>query len=252
MKKVFVVIISLFFSFNIFAASDAMRPKQLEWPFDGPFGVVDRQAAQRGFQVYREVCAACHSLNGVAYRNLTEIGFSADEVKQIASEYMITDGPNDRGEMFERPGLPSDIFKAPYANDEEAKASNGGSLPPDLSLMVKARVDGANYLHSLLTGYQDPPEGFHLMDGLYYNPYFPGGQLSMPAPLISEGQVSYMDGTRESVEQMSQDLVVFLQWASEPEMEHRKSMGVKIIIYLSIFILLFYIANNRVWSRIKK
>ena len=150
-------------------------------------------------------------LNGIAYRNLTEIGFSADEVKQIASEAMITDGPNDRGEMFERPGLPSDIFKAPYANDEEAKGSNGGSLPPDLSLMVKARVDGANYLHSLLTGYQDPPEGVNVMDGLYYNPYFPGGQLSMPAPLMSEGQVSYMDGTRESVEQMSQDLVVFLQ-----------------------------------------
>lgn len=229
------------------ASSDAEVPKQMAWPFDGAFGKVDRQSAQRGLQVYREVCAACHGLRRVAFRTLSGIGFPEAEIKALAAEYSIVDGPNDDGEMFERPGMPSDKFTSPFANEKAARAANNGAYPPDLSLIVKARPDGANYLYSLLTGYKDAPEGFHLGEGMHYNPYFSGGQIAMASPL-SDGQISYEDGTEASVDQMAHDVVSFLQWAAEPEMETRKGMGVKVMIFLFITTVFLYIAKRRIWK----
>src|SRR5688500_12525278 len=210
-----------------FAAGDQKPPRKVEWAFDGLFGKVDKQAAQRGFQVYQEVCAACHGLSRIAFRNLKDIGFDPAEVKALAASYQVKDGPNDMGEMFERPGIPSDYFMPPFANEEAARAAHNGAYPTELSLLIKARPDGANDVYSLLTGYSHPPAGTHLADGQYYNPYFPGGALAMPPPL-SDGQVSYSDGTPATVDQMSKDVVTFLQWAAEPEMEARKQMGIKV------------------------
>jgi ubiquinol-cytochrome c reductase cytochrome c1 subunit len=190
-------------------------------------------------------------MNLVAYRNLQEIGFSEAEVKQIASEYMVIDGPDDSGEMFERPALPSDRFVSPYPNEQAARAANGGAYPPDLSLMVKARHSGANYIYSLLNGYQEAPEDFALTEGKYYNPYFAGRQISMPPPLADDGAVEYKDGTVATKEQMSIDVVNFLQFAAEPEMEHRKQMGVKAMVFLAIMTILFIIAKKLVWRKIK-
>jgi ubiquinol-cytochrome c reductase cytochrome c1 subunit len=224
-------------------------PRQMNWAFDGAFGTVDKPAAQRGLQVYKEVCAACHGLKRVAFRNLTEIGFSEAEVKALAASYMVKDGPNDDGEMFERPGKPSDHFVSPFANEQAARAANNGAYPPDLSLIVKARPDGANYLYSLMTGYTEAPADVTLNPGMNYNPYFPTHQIAMPAPL-SDGRVEYQDGTAASVDQMSRDLTVFLQWAAEPEMEHRKQMGIKVLIYLVIFTAFMYIAKKRIWRRV--
>lgn len=231
-------------------ANENPAPQKITWPFDGAFGSVDRKAAQRGFQVYKEVCSSCHGLYNLYYRNLKDIGFSEAEIKEIAKSYTVQDGPNDAGEMFERPALQSDRFIKPYPNEQAARAANNGAYPPDLSLIVKARPDGANYLYSLLTGYSDAPKDFKLMQGLYYNQYFPGHQIAMPAPLSDE-QVVYMDGTKASVEQMAMDVTVFLQWASEPEMENRKSMGLKIMMFLVAFTILFYISKNRIWKNIK-
>ncbi|MBN8532273.1 MAG: cytochrome c1 [Alphaproteobacteria bacterium] len=232
------------------AAGNQMPLKHIDWTFDGMFGTVDRQSAQRGLQVYKEVCAACHSLNHVAYRSLQDLGFSEAEVKAFAAQKEVTDGPNDAGEMFQRPARPSDHFVSPYPNEKAARAANGGAYPPDLSLIVKARPDGANYLYSLLTGYTSPPADVKIQDGLNYNPYFPGGQVAMPAPL-SDGQVSYVDGTTASVDQMSRDVVNFLQWAAEPEMEARKRMGLKALLFLGIFTVLAYIAKRRVWAKVE-
>jgi ubiquinol-cytochrome c reductase cytochrome c1 subunit len=232
-------------------ATSALHPKQMNWEFDNPFGRFDRASIQRGFQVYKEVCSACHGLKLVSYRNLAEIGFSEEEVKQIASEYSVTDGPNDDGEMFDRPGLPSDKFVGPYANEQAARSANGGALPPDLSLIVKARHDGPNYVYSLLTGFADSPDGFHMNEGKYYNPYFEGRQISMPAPISDDGQVEYKDGTYATKEQMIMDVVNFLQWAAEPETEHRKKMGVRTMIFLGALFLILIAAKKAVWKKIK-
>lgn len=232
------------------AHSNEVQLKKMQWPFEGIFGSVDRQAAQRGFQVYKEVCSACHGLTHLSYRNLKDIGFSDEEIQEIARNYTIKDGPNDAGEMFDRPMIASDKFAKPYPNEAAARNANNGAFPPDLSLIVKARHDGANYLYSLLTGYTKPMDNIKLMPGLSYNPYFPGMQIAMPAPL-SEGQVMYSDGTTSSVEQMARDVTIFLQWAAEPEMERRKSMGIKVIMFLSVFAIVFYFAKKRIWSRIK-
>lgn len=248
MKKLFIILILL--STNAFASADSEHPKQMKWPFDGAFGTVDRQAAQRGFQVYKEVCASCHSLKLNSYRELVHLGFSEDEAKAIAAEAKVVDGPNDDGEMFERAGRISDKFVAPFANEKAARASNGGALPPDLSLIIKARPDGANYIFSLLTGYEEPPAGFKLGTGMHYNPYFPGHQVAMPAPL-NDGSVDYQDGTEATKEQMAKDVVNFLQWAAEPEMEQRKAMGIKVLAYLFIFTVLFYFAKKRIWKRVE-
>lgn len=236
------------------AAGDVKHPKQANWAFDGVYGTFDDIAIQRGLQVYREVCAACHGMKRVPFRRLTEIGFSEEEVKALAAEYTVMDGPNDEGEMFERPGKPSDKFPSPYANEQQARSLNNGAYPPDLSLLTKARADGANYVYSLLTGYDEQPEEGHhveLMAGQYYNPYMPGGKIAMPKPL-NDGQVEYQDGTEASVEQMSKDVVSFMQWAAEPEMEQRKKMGLRVMIFLSIMTVLFYVAMKRVWANVKK
>lgn len=240
----------IFSGSSAFAAQDQKAPKQLRWQFDGYHGTVDRQSAQRGFQVYREVCAACHSLRLVSYRNLASLGYSEAQVKTIAAEAMVIDGPNDDGDMFERPGRPSDRFPSPFPNEQAARASNGGSFPADLSLIVKARPDGANYLYSLLTGYDVPPEDAAVGPGMHYNPYFPGKQIAMPPPL-SQDLVEYTDGTEASVDQMSRDLVNFLQWTAEPEMEERKRMGLKVLAYMLIFTILFYFAKKRVWRDVE-
>ena len=229
------------------AAGTTLEPKQQDWSFDGVFGRFDRPSVQRGLQVYKEVCAACHSIKRVPFRTLTDVGFSEAEVKSLAASYSIKDGPNDVGEMFERPGRPSDRFPKVYANDNAARAANNGGVPPDLSLMIKAREDGANYVFSLLTGYHDAPEGFTVPEGAHYNPYMPGGIIKMAAPLRDEG-VTYQDGTKATVDQQAHDLVNFLQWAAEPEMEQRKRMGVHVMLFLAAMTCFFYVVKKRMWS----
>ena len=234
-----------------YANTTQKSPKHVDWQFDGVFGTLDKQSAQRGFQVYKEVCSACHGLSRVAFRNLTDLGFSEGEVKALAASYQIQDKePNDAGEMFERPGKPSDKLPSPHPNEQAARAAHNGAYPPDLSLIVKARPNGANYLYSLLTGYGQPiPEGVHIADGQHYNPYFPGGALAMPQP-ISDGQVSYEDGTAASVDQMSKDVTTFLQWAAEPEMQARKQMGIKVILFLAVFTVFMYLAKRNLWKKL--
>jgi ubiquinol-cytochrome c reductase cytochrome c1 subunit len=250
MKKILIATILAFTSAASFAAGDVKHPLQVEWPFEGVLGRVDKVSAQRGFQVYKEVCAACHGLKRIAFRNLQAIGFSEAEVKAIAAEYTVTDGPNDDGEMFDRPALPSDRKPGPFANEKAARAANAGAYPPDLSLIVKARHDGANYLYSLLTGYTDAPAGHAIPEGKYFNPYFPGGIISMAPPLAAD-KVVYQDGTPATVEQMSKDLTNFLQWAAEPEMEQRKQMGIKVLLFLAAFSAFFYVAKLRIWANVK-
>jgi ubiquinol-cytochrome c reductase cytochrome c1 subunit len=250
LNRILTTLIIIFVSINCYASGGGKTPKQMLWPFEGVFGTFDRQSAQRGAQVYLEVCSACHGLNHLYYRNLLDLGFSEAEIKAIADDKIVLDGPNDMGEMFERKALPSDTFVSPYPNEQAARAANNGAYPADLSLIVKARADGANYLYSLLTGYLAEPEHIKLMPGLYYNPYFDGGQLAMPAPLTND-QVEFIDGTPATIEQMARDITIFLQWAAEPEMEHRKSMGLKVMIYLLFFTVFFYIAKKKLWRKIK-
>ncbi len=237
------------FASSAFAAGDGKQPKDMQWGFEGAKGHFNRPAIQRGFQVYKEVCAACHGIKRIAFRNLQDVGFSEAEVKTLAAGYDITDGPDDEGEMFTRPGRPSDRFPAPYANEQQARSLNNGAYPPDLSLIVKARPNGADYLYSLMTGYEEPPADVELLEGQYYNPYFPGGRLSMPIPMV-DGQVEYMDGTEASVEQMAKDLTYFLQWTAEPEMERRKSMGLKVMAFLLVMTLVFYLAKRKIWREL--
>ncbi len=250
MKIFSVLFISSLMMVNVaYASSDQKHPKHVDWAFDGAFGRVDKPSAQRGLQVYKEVCAACHGLARVAFRSLTEIGFSEAEVKALAAEYTVKDGPNDDGEMFERPGLPSDKFIPPYPNENASRAANNGAYPPDLSLIIKARPNGSNYVYSLLTGYEEPPADVQLGDGQHYNPYFPGHKLAMAAPL-SDGQVTFEDGTAASVDQMARDVVNFLQWAAEPEMEQRKQLGIKVLVYLAVFTGFMYVAKKRIWKKL--
>ncbi len=255
MKK-FIFLISLLLLPNLAWANEesptaAYHPKQLDWEFEGFFGSFDRQSIQRGYQVYKEVCSACHGVRLLAYRNLQEIGFSEAEVKQLASEYVVIDGPDDFGEMFERPALPSDRLVSPFANEQAARAANGGAYPVDLSLIIKARHQGANYVYSLLTGFAEAPEEFEMVEGKYYNPYFAGHQISMPSPLPDDGTVEYTDGTVATKEQMAIDVVNFLQFTAEPKMESRKQMGVKAMIFLAIMTILFAVAKKLVWKQVK-
>ena len=250
-NRVIIALLISFSSFGALADTTAKQPLQLVWPFEGIFGTFDRQAAQRGAQVYFEVCSACHSNHNLYYRNLKDIGFSEAEIKQLAQKYTVKDGPNAEGEMFDRPALPSDRFVSPYPNEEAARASNNGAYPVDLSLIIKARHDGPNYVFSLLSGYQEAPADIKLMPGLYYNPYFEGGQIAMPPPL-TQGQVTFSDDTPATVEQMAKDVVVFLQWAAEPEMEHRKSIGLKVMIFLLVFTVFFYMAKKKIWKNLSK
>ena len=233
-------------------AHEHVVPKlpKIEWSFDGFRGVFKRDQLQRGFQVYKEVCAACHGVKRVAYRNLASLGFSEAEVKALAAAQEVSDGPDAEGKMFRRPALPKDVILSPFPNDNAARAANNGSLPPDLSLIIKARTDGANYVYALLTGYAKPPAGISVGEGQHYNLYFPGNQLSMAAPL-RDGAVSYGDGTVASVSQMAKDVVAFLAWTAEPEMEERKQLGVKVFLYLVLMTGLFYATMRRIWSRVR-
>jgi ubiquinol-cytochrome c reductase cytochrome c1 subunit len=228
------------------AAESAALPAR-DWSFTGIFGKFDTGAMQRGFQVYQEVCSGCHSLRLIAFRNLEALGFDEDEIKAIAAEYTVEDGPDEEGEMFERPALPSDRVPLPFPNSKAAAASNNGAVPPDLSLMIKARDGGADYVHAFLTGYADPPDGVELLDIQNYNLYFPGNLTAMAEPLF-EDAVEYVDGTPATVEQMASDIVTFLAWAAEPTMEERKRMGIKVILFLLIFTGVLYAVKRKVWA----
>lgn len=232
------------------AAGDGRAPKSPGFSFQGPFGAYDRAELQRGFQVYQEVCAACHGLKYFAFRNLRSIGFDEAQAKAIAVQYEVTDGPDEEGEMFERPAVLADYMPAPFANDNAARAANNGSLPPDLSLIVKARAGGENYLFSLLTGYEDPPADIELGEGMDYNPYYGGGQIAMPPPLVEDG-VEYADGTKASVERMARDVTTFLTWVAEPDMEARKRMGIKVMTFLVLLTVLLYMIKRKVWRDVR-
>ncbi len=243
------LLIGTVFSLNA-EGEQALPPKQT-WSFDGIFGTYDRASAQRGYQVYKQVCSACHSMHLLSFRNLGNLGFSKAEVKAIARGYDVPGGISDSGEAVTRQGEPHDRFVKPFANDEAARSANNGALPPDLSLITKARPHGPDYVHALLLGYVDAPAGFHLVDGMHYNKYFPGHQIAMTPPL-KEDIVSYSDGTKATVEQMATDVVTFLAWAAEPEMEARKRMGVRFFIFLSVFFIFMFTLYKRTWSGIKK
>lgn len=220
------------------------------WPHEGPFGTYDRAALQRGFQVYKQVCSICHGMKLVAYRDLGALGFSEAEVKALAAEATVHDGPNDNGDMFDRPGRPSDTFVAPYPNDQAARAANKGALPPDLSLIVKARAGHEDYIYSLLTGFgKTPPAGEVMGKDMNYNPYFPGHQIAMPSPL-KDDSVSYADGTKPTVEQEARDVAQFLAWAAEPKMEIRKQTGLKVVLFLAVFAAVMYGVKRRVWKKL--
>ena len=221
------------------------------WPDAGMFGTYDRAALQRGFQVYKEVCSVCHSMKLLSYRDLRALGFSEPEVKALAANVTVHDGPNDNGDMFDRPGRPSDFFVSPFPNDQAARAANKGALPPDLSLIIKARHGGEDYVYSILTGFgQTPPAGEAMMPGMNYNPYFAGHQIAMPPPL-KDDSVTYADGTKATTAQEAKDVAQFLAWASEPTMEVRKQTGLKVLIFLAVFAGIMFAVKKKVWSKIK-
>lgn len=245
------------------------EPIEQSWSFAGPFGTYDKGQLQRGFQVYREACAACHGLNRVAFRNLAALGYSEQQIIALAAEYEVEDGPDSFGDMFFRPAIPADRFPSPFPNPQAAAAANNGAVPPDLSLMAKARaaergfprfvIDiftqyealGADYIYSLLQGYQDPPDGYELQPGTYYNPYFLSGtSLSMPMP-FQDGMLSYNDGSPETVSQYSRDVAAFLMWAAEPHLETRKRTGFVVMIFLLLFGGLVYMTKRKVWSSVQ-
>ena len=247
--------LSIFFlisSYNSYAA-EKVEYLKTDWTFKGLFGKFDRGALQRGYQVYTEVCSSCHSMKYLSYRNLSEKGgpeFTVEETKAIAASFEVTDGPNADGEMFTRPGKLSDKFVMPYENVKAAQAANGGAYPPDMSVLVKARGGGVDYIYSLLQGYEDPPVGVILDDGVYYNKYMYGNKIKMSNQL-SDGLVEYGDGTNATVQQMSKDVTTFLMWAAEPHLESRHQMGFKAIIYLIILTVLVYFSMKKIWSRIE-
>ena len=232
------------------------KPKDISFSSDGPLGKFDRQQLQRGFQVYKEVCAACHSMRLVAFRNLAEIGYNEDEVKAIAANWAIQTPDIDpaTGEMSTRASLPADKFPKPFANDVAAGAANNNAIPPDLSLITKARVGGAPYIYSLLTGYQNPPADLPKANqpgpGLHYNPYFPNLNLAMAAPLAAD-MVSYSDGTKASVEQMAEDVSAFLIWSAEPKLEERHQTGWAVLAFLLIATILAYLSYRTIWADVK-
>ena len=253
-KKIFLFIITFFtFASVSMAAENSKKLLNPGWSFKGYFGKFDRASLQRGYQVYTEVCAACHSMKYLNYRNLAESGgpeFTVEQAKIIASQFEVEDGPNSDGDMFTRPARLSDKFVSPYPNDEAAKAANGGAYPPDMSVLVKARKGGANYIYSLLLGYEDPPPSVSLDDGVYYNVYMSGNKIKMANPL-SENIVEYIDGTASTEEQMAKDVVTFLAWAAEPHLEARHKMGFKAILYLFIITILVYFSMKKIWSRVE-
>jgi ubiquinol-cytochrome c reductase cytochrome c1 subunit len=231
----------------LFSATTNVELIKQNWPFNGIFGRFDESSLQRGFQVYREVCAACHGIRHISYRDLKGIGYTNDEIKVIAADYEVMDGPNDDGEMFEREARPSDKFVGPYENDKIARLANNGAYPPDLSLIVKARADGANYLYSLLNGYKEFPENFEASEGMYYNEFYPGNQIAMPSPLMDD-IVEYSDGTEATQSQIAKDVTSFLAWTAEPELEERKSLGVKTLFFLTLITLMLLGVKRKIWK----
>ncbi len=240
-----------FLSTTVQAAEHEPAMEHVDWSFNGPFGTFDRSQLRRGYKVYKEVCATCHSMDLVHFRNLGEPGgpeFSGPEVKALAAEYQVQDGPDLSGEMFERPGEGKDIFPSPYPNPEAAAASLGAA-PPDLSLIAKARNGGSDYIHALMVGYKDAPAGMTLPAGGHYNPVFVagGGVIAMPPPL-SDGQVDYDDGTPNTLDQMSKDVSAFLMWTAEPKLEQRHRLGFQVMIYLLALAGILFFATRKVWS----
>jgi len=231
----------------VWAAEEAPKPKDQNWSFDGVFGTFDRAQLKRGWQVYKQVCANCHSVNQLHYRNLVEIGYTEAEAKEIAAADTVPGGTDDSGEPVTRPGQLSDKILRPFANEKAARTANNGAFPPDLSLITKARKNGPDYLYALLIGYKEPPTGFQMQQGMNYNEMFPGHQIAMPPPL-ADGQVAYDDGTTNSVEQMARDVTAFLAWAAEPELEDRKRLGIKVILFLLVLTGLLFALKRRVWS----
>ena len=256
MKKItsiFILILSLLFFQNHSISAETPKLLKTDWTFKGLFGKYDRASLQRGYQVYTEVCAACHSMQYLSYRNLAEPGgpeFTEDEAKFIAASFEVLDGPNNDGEMFTRPAKLSDKFVMPYDNVEAAKAANGGSYPPDMSVLAKARKGGADYIYSLLLGYDDPPADIKLDDGVYYNKFMYGNKIKMPIPL-SDGLVEYSDGTEATEEQMAKDVTTFLMWSAEPHLETRHKTGFRVIVYLIILSILVYLTMKKIWSRVE-
>lgn len=225
---------------------------ELDWSFNGPFGTYDKAALQRGFLVYKQVCSACHGLDKMYYRHLGALGYSDAQIKTIAAEYTVTDGPNDEGEMFDRPARPSDKIKKPFPNDKAAMFANNGALPPDLSLITKARHGGADYVYAILTGYEEPPAGMVLMSGQHYNKAKDGHIIAMAPPLVADGAVAYEDAaTPQTVDQYAKDVAHFLTWAAEPEMEQRKRMGVKVVVFLIFFSAIMYGVKRKIWENLR-
>ena len=249
-RIILVVFISLF-SFSTSSEEVKSEFIKTKWSFEGIFGTFDRASLQRGYQVYQEVCSGCHSVQHLSYRNLSEKGgpeFSVEEAKAIAAQFEVEDGPNSDGEMFMRPGRLSDTFVKPYPNVEASTAANGGAYPPDMSVLTKARKGGADYIYSLLLGYEEAPTDFELDEGVYYNKYMSGNKIKMTAPL-SDGLVEYSDGTQSTTAQMAKDITTFLVWTAEPHLESQHRMGFKVIIYLIVLLTLVYMSKQKVWSR---
>lgn len=259
-----------------FAASERVIPPAEKWSFAGPFGKFDQAQLQRGFKVVKEVCANCHAMNLIKLRNLAQLGgpgFTASQVAALAATYQIKDGPNDAGEMFDRPGRAADGFPAPFPNEQAARAANGGAYPPDLSVLAKARTyergfprfvfdiftqyqeQGPDYIAALLNGYKEAPAGTNLLPGQYYNTYMPGHLIAMPQPL-NDGQVEYPKGpdgkspVPETVAQYSKDVAAFMVWMAEPHLEARKRMGMQVMLFLLVFAGLLYYTKKKVWSRL--
>jgi cytochrome c1 len=271
------VIVSLTFAALVVApmgsaavAEEQATPPRQHWSFAGPFGMYNTQQLQRGFKIYREVCSACHSLKLLAFRNLADPGgpqFTEEQAAAVAAEFKVTDGPNDQGEMFQRPGRLADHFPPPFPNDQAARNSNGGALPPDMSVLAKARgfergfpwfifdaftqyqEEGPDYIHAILNGYENPPAGFTLAPGAQYNKYFPGHAIGMPKPL-SDGQVEYTDGTPATVDQYGRDVSAFLMWAAEPTLDARKRLGFQVFVFLLVLTGLLYFTKKRVWRAV--
>lgn len=246
MLRFLFVLALLVYSLPVHAAGDAEHPPEMHWHHDGMFGQFDKAQLQRGFQVYTQVCAACHSMEKLSYRNLSALGYNEAELKAIARNNMVIDGPNDEGDMFERPGLPSDRFVSPFANKQAAGYANNGAVPPDFSLIAKARHGGANYIYGILTGYEEGHED-KLLDGQYWNRYMPGHVIAMAPPLM-DGQVAYEDESPQTVDQYSKDVSAFLAWASDPHATERKQLGLKILIFLLVFAGVMYATKKKIWA----
>jgi ubiquinol-cytochrome c reductase cytochrome c1 subunit len=226
------------------------EPAKQDWSFDGAFGTYDTAALQRGFEVYRTICSNCHSMKLLSYHDLSGIGYSEAEIKAIAASVQVPDEPDDTGEIKDRPGRPSDHFKAPFANDQAAKAANNGALPPDQSLLVRGRKYGPDYIYALMVGYKDAPADVKVPDGLYYNVAFPGNKIAMPPPL-SDDVVQYADGTKATLQQEAHDVATFLTWAADPTLNMRHRIGARVVIFLAVFSGVMYGVKRKVWSRVE-